>query len=203
MIDTTKERILEATTALIKESGPEGLTVEAAADRAGVSRKTIYNHFNGKFDLIEGAASAWTDRILAVLGTIAADKDLPFVHKLNAIVERSYSELKDSGRMLSGPTIAAGPERHGLRSALQQRLYAFIEEIVQDAIDEGLVTSEFSARRLTFAILSVVAGLAVIDGVEDESFSRLDILKDSLKAFVGGILTPTGAEAMRGSPLFE
>lgn len=203
MIDATKERILEATTSLIKEIGPEGLTVEAAADRAGVSRKTVYNHFSSKFDLIDGAASAWTDRILAVLSAIADDAELAFVHKLNAIVERSYSELKDGARMLSSGPMAAVAERHGFQTALQARLTTFIEEIVQDAIDEGIVRPEFSARRLTFAILSVVAGLAVMDGIEDESFSRIDILKDSLKAFVGGILTLTGAEAMRGSPIFE
>mgnify|MGYP002352204883 CR=1 FL=1 len=48
MLDTTRERILEAASAIIKESGPEGLTVEAAADLAGVSRKTIYNHLDRK-----------------------------------------------------------------------------------------------------------------------------------------------------------
>jgi hypothetical protein len=41
----------------------------------------------------------------------------------------------------------------------------------------------------------------VLAGIEDEPFTRVDILTDSLKALVGGILTPSGAEAMRGSPL--
>ncbi len=203
MIDTTRERILEAATAILRDNGAEGLTVEAAADLAGVSRKTVYNHFDGKYALIDGAVSAWTGRILGVLQGISDDTSLPFVSKLNAIVEHAYAELKHAGRMIIGNQSSSRTELPGLKSVLQQKLHVFIQDIVQDAVDEGLVRPEFNVRRLTFAIINVVAGLTVLDGIEDEPFSRVDILKDTLKAFVGGILTPSGAEAMRGSPLFE
>ncbi|MBU0926490.1 MAG: TetR/AcrR family transcriptional regulator [Spirochaetes bacterium] len=203
MIDVTRDRILDAATVIIRDSGPEGLTVEAAADLAGVSRKTVYNHFNGKFALIDDAAAAWTGRTLALLQEIAGDGSLSFVPKLNAIVERAYSELKSAGRMIVRSPFAARPDLPGFKAELQSKLQAFIEEIVQDAIDEGIVRPEFTARRLTYAITNVVVGLTVLDSIDDEPFTRLDILKDSLKAFVGGILTPSGAEAMRGSPIFE
>ncbi len=203
MIDTTRERILEAATAILRDNGAEGLTVEAAADLAGVSRKTVYNHFDGKFALIDGATAAWTGRILGVLQGISDDTSLPFVSKLNAIVEHAYAELKHAGRMIIGNQSSSRTELPGLKSVLQQKLHVFIQDIVQDAVDEGIVRPEFNVRRLTFAIINVVAGLTVLDDIDDEPFSRVDILKDTLKAFVGGILTPSGAEAMRGSPLFE
>lgn len=203
MIDTTKERILEAATVLLRDTGAEGLTVEAAADLAGVSRKTVYNHFEGKFALIDGATAAWTSRILTMLQEISDDTSLQFVPKLNAIVEHAYGELKQAGRMISSNSLSSRTELPGLKSALQSELQIFIQDIVQDAVNEGIVRPEFDVRRLTFAIINVVAGLTVLDGIEDEPFSRVDILKDSLKALVGGILTPSGAEAMRGSPLFE
>jgi AcrR family transcriptional regulator len=200
MADMTKDRILEAATAIIRDAGPEGLTVEAAADMAGVSRKTVYNHFDGKFALIDGAAAAWTSRTLVLLQQIADDGSLPFVEKLNAIVERGYAELRNGGRMLGGKGGAAGP---GFPKSLKATFRGFIESIVSDAVDEGIVRREFDVPRLTFAIVNIVGGLTVLDGLEDEPFSKVDILKDSLKALVGGILTPEGALAMRGSPLFE
>jgi len=203
MIDATKDRILEAAAALIRDYGTVGLTVEAAADLAGVSRKTVYNHFDGKYALIDGAAAAWTARVLGLLEEIAEDASLPFVPKLNAIVERAYAELKNGGRMITGSPVPTNPGLAGFRGSLQEKLRAFIEDIVRDAKAEGLVRGEFDARRLTYVIVNLVVGLTVLDGVDDESFSRVDILKDSLKAFVGGILTPEGTEAMRGSPIFE
>ena len=48
-----------------------------------------------------------------------------------------------------------------------------------------------------------MGGLPSRGGSGGEPFSKVDVLKDSLKALVGGILTPEGALAMRGSPLFE
>jgi AcrR family transcriptional regulator len=203
MIDTTRDRILEAASSIIRETGPEGLTVEAAAELAGVSRKTIYNHFEGKSALIDGAASIWTEHILAKLQKIADDGGMPFVAKLNAIVEQAYAELGFGRSVFGGKGRVPGLESLGIRRELRAAFVNFIEGIVRDAIAEGIVRREFDERRLTFAIVNVIGGLTILDNIEDEPFTKVDILKDSLKAFVGGILTPTGAEAMRGSPLFE
>jgi AcrR family transcriptional regulator len=203
MMDTTRDRILEAASAILKEAGPEGLTVEAAADLAGVSRKTIYNHFEGKNALIDGAASIWTGHILAKLQRIADNSSMPFVAKLNAIVEQAYAELGFGRSVFGGKGRVPGLESLGIRRELRAAFVKFIEGIVRIAIAEGLVRREFDERRLTFAIVNVIGGLTILDNIEDEPFTKVDILKDSLKAFVGGILTPTGAEAMRGSPLFE
>lgn len=203
MVDATKSRIAEAATAIIRELGPEGLTVDAVADLAGVSRKTVYNHFDGKFALIEGAASAWTGKTLESLQAIADDPTLAFIPKLNAIVERGYADLRAGGKLMYGRDSSIGLERPGFRTDLKASFRGFIEGIVRDAKAAGLVRPEFDIRRLTFAIINIVGGLTILDGLEDESFSRVDILKDSLKALVGGILTAEGAEAMRGSPLFE
>ncbi|HUW69748.1 MAG TPA: TetR/AcrR family transcriptional regulator [bacterium] len=203
MADATKARIFEAATAIIRDLGPEGLTVDAVADLAGVSRKTVYNHFDGKFALIERAASIWTGKTLEALQRIADDPTLAFVPKLNAIVERGYAELRAGGKLMYGRDVSAGLELPGFRTELKASFRGFIEGIVRDAKAAGLVRPEFDTRRLTFAIINIVGGLTILDGIEDESFSKVDILKDSLKALVGGILTVEGAEAMRGSPLFE
>lgn len=202
-MDATRERILEAASTIIKAEGPEGLTVEAAADLAGVSRKTVYNHFEGRTALIDGAATIWTSHVLKKLQAIAADPSLPFVDKLNEIVEQAYAELS-FGRSVLGPRgRVPGLESLGIRRELRSAFVQFIQGIVHDAIEEGLVRREFDERMITFALVNVIAGLTILDGLEDEKFNKVEILKMTLKAFVGGILTPTGAEAMRGSPLFD
>lgn len=203
MADATKGRIFEAATAIIRDLGPEGLTVDAVADLAGVSRKTVYNHFDGKFALIERTASIWKGKTLEALQRIADDPKLAFVPKLNAIIERGYAELRAGGKLMYDRDVSAGLELPCFRTELEASYRGFIEGIVRDAKAAGLVRPEFDTRRLTFAIINIVGGLTILDGMEDESFTKLDILKDSLKVLVGGILTAEGAEAMRGSPLFE
>jgi len=202
MADETRERILEAASTIILESGLDGLTMEAAADMAGVSRKTIYNHFESRNVLLDEAAAAWIRGTLVALQEVAGSADLPFVEKLNAVLERGLADMRQGSRILTGRRMLASSRLAVVRQELLDRLRGFIEGIVRAAMDEGMVRSDFDPRRLTVVLMNVIVGLATHEGFEDEPFSKADILKDSLRALVGGIQTPKGKAAMRGSPIF-
>jgi AcrR family transcriptional regulator len=49
----TRERIVEAVRALLAEGAFHESTVEAVADRAGVSRATLYQHFGSRIELVD------------------------------------------------------------------------------------------------------------------------------------------------------
>lgn len=50
--ETTTRRILEACRLVVEEFGPGPWTMEDIADRAGVSRMTVYRHFPSRTDLL-------------------------------------------------------------------------------------------------------------------------------------------------------
>jgi AcrR family transcriptional regulator len=50
----TASALLKAARELIEEGGVEALTMAAAAERAGVSRRAVYLHFGSRVDLING-----------------------------------------------------------------------------------------------------------------------------------------------------
>ena len=50
--ERTKARLIEAARVLIGEVGYEALVLETVAEKAGVTRRTIYDHFRNKDDLI-------------------------------------------------------------------------------------------------------------------------------------------------------
>jgi AcrR family transcriptional regulator len=60
----TQERILVAATELFMESGYERTTVSAVAERAGVSRATVFWHFSHKDGLFQEAFSRLLDPFL-------------------------------------------------------------------------------------------------------------------------------------------
>jgi AcrR family transcriptional regulator len=202
MADTTKDRILDAARNIMRSVGAEGLTVDAAADLAGVTRKTVYNHFEGKRALIDEALSSWMGNTLASLETLANDPDLAFVDKLNTIVELGFAQLRAGGRILGRPRSERtdAPEmQHGLRDTMR----GFIERMVTDASRVGLIRPEFDSRRLSWVFINIVEGLIFLENVDDEPFSKADILRDSLQAVVAGILSPDGTSAMRNSSIFK
>lgn len=202
MADTTKDRILDAARSIMRSVGAEGLTVDAAADLAGVTRKTVYNHFDGRHALIDEALSTWMGATLTSLEILANDPGLPFVDKLNTIVEKGFAELRAGGRILGRPRSERTdtPELHqGLRNSMR----GFIERLVTDATGAGLIRAEFDPRRLGWVFINIVEGLIFLENIDDEPFSKADILRDSLQAVVTGILSPEGATVMRDSPIFK
>lgn len=60
--EETRRRITEAVVELHRTVGPAKTTVTEVAERAGVSRMTVYNHFPSDADLIEACSTHWSAR---------------------------------------------------------------------------------------------------------------------------------------------
>src|SRR5437016_4985944 len=52
--DATRRKILAAVRELLAESAFHACTVEQVADRAGVSRATLYQYYRSRLDLVDG-----------------------------------------------------------------------------------------------------------------------------------------------------
>src|SRR3954451_8060559 len=57
--DHTRERILAAVRALLAEGAFHDSTVEEVAERAGVSRATLYQHFRSRVDLVDSMCDSF------------------------------------------------------------------------------------------------------------------------------------------------
>ena len=58
----TRRRIVEATVELHRTQGPANTTISEIAQRAGVNRLTVYNHFPDVTDLLRACSRSWTER---------------------------------------------------------------------------------------------------------------------------------------------
>ena len=58
----TRRRIVEATIELHSTQGPAHTTIKEIAERAGVNRLTVYNHFPDITDLLRACSRSWTER---------------------------------------------------------------------------------------------------------------------------------------------
>jgi len=58
----TRRRIVEATVELHRTHGPANTTISEVAQRAGVNRLTVYNHFPDITDLLKACSRSWTER---------------------------------------------------------------------------------------------------------------------------------------------
>jgi AcrR family transcriptional regulator len=95
----THQRVLDATEELIVSGGFAPATVADLADRAGVSRATVFSHFGSKFGILEALAvrCAGGPQMRAIRAAVAiedADEVLP------AIVAASCEHWERQGHIL-------------------------------------------------------------------------------------------------------
>jgi len=72
--DLTNELILRGLAEVILEQGVHAFSVQAVADRAGVSHRTVYRHFSTREELLEGL-SLWMDKRFVDLGLPGEPED--------------------------------------------------------------------------------------------------------------------------------
>src|SRR3712207_8561349 len=58
----TRRRIVDATVELHRIQGPAHTTIKEIAQRAGVNRLTVYNHFPDIADLLRACSSRWREQ---------------------------------------------------------------------------------------------------------------------------------------------
>ena len=83
----TRRRIVEATVELHRTRGPANTTISEIAQRAGVNRLTVYNHFPDITGLLKACSRSWTERHPAPDPTPWAQINDPQVRLRTALTE--------------------------------------------------------------------------------------------------------------------
>lgn len=103
----TRRALSSAALRLATELGPDGVTVEAIAEAAGVSPRTFFNYFSSKEDAIAGITPAQPSDLLTAL--VARPEDEPPLEALRATIRESSARIE------------AGADDWALRTRLFQR----------------------------------------------------------------------------------
>ena len=204
MTDKLRDLIIAGSAVALKELGLPGFSMDAAAARAGVSRKTVYNYFPSRFELLDAVFEASVRDTIGRLGAIADDPELDFAAKLNGITEEGFRRAREGARFFRrGDGTAIHVRSAALYRELRRTLTGFIMKIVGEGAALGLFRAEVEPRKLTFVLINMVEGLLYLEDTEDEPYTRLEILQESLRALLVGVASPRGATLFGGSTLFS
>ncbi len=162
VLDVQRARILAAMVQVVAEAGAGSVTVARIVSRAGVSRRTFYDLFDGCEDCFlavfedaieratqvaseaaQSAPSAWRERIRAGLAALLA----------------LFDEEPALGSLLVVDALGAGPEVLERRARVLESLAALVEE-GRSAGGRGRTSSEstppLAAEGVVGAVLSVI-----------------------------------------------
>jgi AcrR family transcriptional regulator len=138
------EAILDAARELFAELGYEGLSMEAVAVRAGVSKATIYRRYPSKSDLVIGTCAAVSEQVREPTDTGTLHGDLEVI--VGNICRMLTTTV--NGRLLPQMVAEAArnPELAGAKRRFVAQRRTVCLEALHRAVDRGEIIGDFDVE---------------------------------------------------------
>jgi AcrR family transcriptional regulator len=181
-----RERIMAAVAPAAAEFGYTEMSVEVIVARAGVSRRTFYEHFKNKEDAFLAAYDAVV-RLQARQIRRAYFEETTVRNRLRAGL-RAYLEFTandpDVARMCIVEVLAAGPRAMARRNEAMRMFAAIIEENIHELIP-GCKRAALTAEMIVGGIGEVVMNRILADRIEELPGMADDLLTTILMLDAG------------------
>jgi TetR/AcrR family transcriptional regulator, cholesterol catabolism regulator len=191
-----RQRIVGAARAHFFSHGFRSVTMDDLAEELGISKKTLYAHFPGKFDLLEAVLS---DKLRGVEATLKqvmhADPD-DFPATLRNLLTGTHRELDEIKPPFVRDMRQKAPEVFRLverrRAALIQR---YMGKFFVDGQRLGMVRKDIPARLIVEILLAMVQSIMNPPKIEELGMMPKEGYTGILKIVLEGALTAKGRKA--------
>jgi len=191
-----RQRIVDAARAHFFSHGFRSVTMNDLANELGISKKTLYAHFPGKFDLLEAVLAdkfASVEATLREVGRTHVHDFAAQLHGLLAGTQRELDEIKPPfvrDMRQKAPHVFKVVERR--RGALIQRHFGKIFVKGQRA---GMVRKDVPAKFMIEILLAIVQSLMNPPKMEELGMVPKEGFAGILKIVLEGALTSKGRKA--------
>ena len=191
--DSSRHRIIGAARTHFFSHGFRSVTMDDLAAELGISKKTIYAHFPGKFDLLEAVLA---DKFASVEATLkevtrAHSHDFPAtLHELLAGTQRELDEIKPPfvrDMRQKAPQVFRIVERR--RAAL---IESYFGKFFVDGQRAGMVRKDVPAKLLIEILLGIVQSVMNPAKMEELGLMPKEGFAGILKIVLEGALTAKG-----------
>ncbi len=149
-IERTRELVTAAALELLQEDGPEAITHQRVAERAGIGRATVYRHWPDRQSLM-------LEALEALSLSIGVPEDLSLRDGLVFMLETLCSRLESPSALAMSSLIA--------RADWEPEMRSFLDGVLAHAEDEMMRLLQREVARATIAMdvpfetaLSLIAG---------------------------------------------
>lgn len=185
-----REALVEAAVSLVEEKGPQGLTLRAAARKAGVSQAAPYRHFEDKEALLAAVAEKGFHNMAAFMRKACAPYKNDPMKRLN---ELGVSYVLFSVRhphmfhVMFGPEVADKKKHEDLHKAAQQT-FALLTEGIADYLASTEDPGGFKlGKEAALAAWASVHGLSSL--IVDGQLEPLGIKKKDVEQVVRAVIS--------------
>ncbi|GGF40541.1 TetR/AcrR family transcriptional regulator [Echinicola rosea] len=196
-------KILEAANQLFFRNGFKHTTMDDISKKLGMSKKTVYQYFPGKQELLEASFNMLKTRLSLKVETILENDELSFLLKLKSMLSAIAKDLAPINPELLADMREQVPEVWAsLEDYIRTSAYLRFQRLVQTGIDQGLVASHVDKSMVVLLYASAIQNLIdpkflgqfpkeMVDGLKTNPAKIYD---QAISIIFEGILTPEARE---------
>jgi AcrR family transcriptional regulator len=194
--DANRQRIVHAAREHFFSHGFRSVTMDDLADELGISKKTLYAHFPGKFGLLEAVLADKLTGVEATLKEVARAHPDDFAATLRKLLAGTQRELDEIKPPFVRDMRQKAPEVFKLvecrRAALIQR---YMGRFFIDGQRLGMVRKDVPAKLIIEILLAMVQSIMNPPKMEELGMMPKEGYTGILKIILEGVLTPKGRKA--------
>lgn len=168
----TRDRLIDTMVELLDGSDPEHITADQVLSTSGVSKGSLYHHFEDFEDLLEAAliarfsvnVDATIDALSNIIATVnSRDEAIEALRTLNVFNQaQSRSNFRLERARAAGLTYSS-PRFHEALGAEQQRLTDAFTDLFKEAQNKNWMSTNLDARAAAVFIQAYTVGRVVDD----------------------------------------
>jgi len=191
-----KETILNKAMDMFMKLGFKSVTMDDIAQEMGISKKTIYQHYANKTELVTGVASE-------IINKISCDIDTIYAESHNAIKElfeiRKYLKTTLDNEYMAPvhqlnkyyPDVALS-----LRANQFDKMHDSVKDNLRRGIDEGLYRPEIDTEFISRIYFTGVAGIKDASLFPENMYNKTQTTRLYLEYHLRAVGTPKGIALM-------
>jgi AcrR family transcriptional regulator len=194
--DANRQRIVDAARVHFFSHGFRNVTMDDLAEELGISKKTLYAHFPGKFDLLEAVLADKFASVQATLKEITRARPHDFPATLRELLAGTQRELDEIKPPFVRDMRQKAPDAFKLverrRAALIQRYFG---KFFVDGQRAGMVRKDVPAKLIIEILLAMVQSIMNPPKMEELGMMPKEGFTGILKIILEGALTTKGRKA--------
>jgi AcrR family transcriptional regulator len=187
----SRERILSAGRDILLTRGLRAVTTQAIAQRAHVSKNTLYQCFPSKDDLLnavvlsllEGRLMQWD----AILGS-----DAPAIDRIQASLGLLSEFLPQLQHQVLNQVEAVAPQLWETIDAIRMKRIRKMRSLMEEAQDDGHFRSDVDPGHWILLLMGAIGSVVTPAVLLRERISLVDIFRSLQSIYYHGLLTDEG-----------
>ncbi|MDR1517108.1 MAG: TetR/AcrR family transcriptional regulator [Dysgonamonadaceae bacterium] len=188
-----KQKIVERASALFSRNGIKSITMSDIATETGISKRTLYETFRNKDELLEQCILAHTEYGDAEVDKLV-ESDTDVIHALMKFHSMQLSDMWSVGRSVVRDLKKYHNDiyKH-VEERQKEKIFRFIP-LLEKGVKQGLLRDDIPFEILLWLLRRQFKTLMEDETIPMERYPLIDFVHAMTLSFIRGIATPLGIE---------